>query len=140
MGCTCSKTEWELYMGCLVWHMESINVSSFFLGVFAAALFFVLCECCCPSLLSNMTRECCSRFRDKMNGFNSKMSMASIYSVPGTVSAQRQGLAKRGSIFCLATTSETGELDNMNLYGKQEPYNIGRSKQRPTVMFLQKDS
>ena len=139
MGCTCSTSKRELYLGCLVWHVESINVSSFFLGVLAAAGFFVLCKCCCPALLSNITRDCCSRFRNKQNGFNSQLSMTPMFSVPGAVPAQRQGLALPGSTVCLATPPETGEQGSINMYGKPEPFNISGSQKRPTIMFLQKD-
>ena len=137
MGCSCSTQEKEIYFGCLVFHCETINVSSFFLGTIVAVAFFLMCECCCPSLLSNLTRDCCSRFRRRRLEPTSQLSMCPVYNLPSAGAAKGQTMSP-GSTVCLAPQHEAGGQGGV-VYGQPRDFNFSGSQNRPTVFFSQKE-
>ena len=136
MGCSCSTQEKEIYFGCLVFHFETLNVSSFFLGASVAVAFFLMFECCCPSLLSNLTRDCCSRFRGRRPEPASQLSMCPVYTLPSAGAAKGQTM-NPGSTVCLAPQHEAGGQGGV-VYGQPGDYNFS-GQNRPTVYFSQKE-
>ena len=135
MGCLCSTQTHEVYIGCLVFHCQTINVSSFALGTAVAVAFFLMSEFCCPDLLSTLARNCCSRVRRRRPEPAPPMSMCPVYTLPSAGAAKGQTL-NTGSAMCLAPQQEAGGLGGV-VYGQPGDYNFN-GQNRPTVYFSQK--
>ena len=133
MGCTCSTAVHQVYIGCLVFHFQTINGTSFGLGLVVAIALFLLSEFCCPDLLSALARNCCSLVRKRRT--DQAPTMCPVYLPSAPSAGTTLGQTLNTGTMCLAPQPEGGGVGGM-MFGNSGDYSF--NGHRPTVYFSPK--
>ena len=124
MGCTCSTYNRQVYVGFIVFHIQTVNGASFGFGFIVAVVMFLFIEYCCPNLVSAMLKNCCTRVRQRRADMTPRMCPIYIPSAPKGATLEQP--SENGTL-CINPKYE-------GMYGEQEYSFNGR---RPTVYFSQ---
>ena len=139
MGCTCSTAVHQVYIGCLVFHFQTVNGTSFGFGFLVAIALFIFSEFCCPDLISALARNCCSRVRKRKAEL--APTMCPVYLPSAPKAGATLGPSSNNGTMCIAPQAEggmggMGGMGAMMYGGGDYPFN----GQRPTVYFTPKMS
>ena len=131
MGCTCSTAVHQVYIGCLVFHFQTVNGTSFGFGFLVAIALFIFSEFCCPDLISALARNCCSRVRKRKAEL--APTMCPVYLPSAPKAGATLGPSSNNGTMCIAPKAEggMGGTGAMMYGGGDYSFN----GQRPTVYF-----